>query len=292
MTPMLKKLSNLFGGSKNKDTGKKPAENNQQKAARIAEEIRAKEAEKGQAEETMSAATPPASMTPPREDSVPDPLPLQRTIIQAPVIQSKKEVALEDDGDIKIKAEPSREGDSCKFMVNRSLFPGHSWFFPSFESAEGSALAEKLFSLDELESILIHDSTATVIKKEKGHSDWKPLATEIGKMIRETLSEEEQVLAKKIVDEMPPEEKIKEDIQKVIDTEVNPGVAGHGGKITLRQVEGNSVTIEMGGGCQGCSAADLTLKQGIHGAFRKAVPFVGAIYDETDHAAGQNPYFS
>ncbi|QPJ63836.1 MAG: hypothetical protein G3M70_15105 [Candidatus Nitronauta litoralis] len=231
-------------------------------------------------------------MTPPREESAEDQRPLQRTIIQAPVIITKKEEASADDGEIRIKAEPSREGDSCKFMVNRSLFPGHSWYFPSFESAEGSALAEKLFSLDELESLLIHDSTATVTKKEKGHSDWKPLATEIGKMIRETLKDGEQVLAKKIMDEMPPEEKIKEEIQKVIDTEVNPGVAGHGGKITLRQVEGNSVTIEMGGGCQGCSAADLTLKQGIHGAFRKSVPFVGAIYDETDHAAGQNPYFS
>ena len=290
MTPMLKKLSNLFGGSKNKD--KAPTENNKQKAARIAEEIRAKEAEKAAVEEVQPAGSPPASMTPPREESTEEQRPLQRTIIQAPVIITKKEEASTDDGEIRIKAEPSREGDSCKFMVNRSLFPGHSWFFPSFESAEGSTLAEKLFSLDELESLLIHDSTATVTKKEKGHSDWKPLATEIGKMIRETLKDGKQVLAKKIMDEMPPEEKIKEEIQKVIDTEVNPGVAGHGGKITLRQVEGNSVTIEMGGGCQGCSAADLTLKQGIHGAFRKSVPFVGAIYDETDHAAGQNPYFS
>ena len=69
-------------------------------------------------------------------------------------------------------------------------------------------------------------------------------------------------------------------------------VAGHGGRITLTAVTGNTVTIEMGGGCQGCSAADLTLKQGIHSAFRKAAPYVGAIYDETDHAAGSNPYYS
>ena len=83
-----------------------------------------------------------------------------------------------------------------------------------------------------------------------------------------------------------------DEIQKVIDTEVNPGVAGHGGNIRLLAVKGNSVTIQMGGGCQGCSAADLTLKQGIHTSFRKAVPMVGAIFDETDHTAGLNPYFS
>ena len=78
----------------------------------------------------------------------------------------------------------------------------------------------------------------------------------------------------------------------MIDTEVNPGVAGHGGNISLLAVKGNSVTIQMGGGCQGCSAADLTLKQGIHTSFRTAVPKVGAIFDETDHTAGLNPYFS
>ncbi len=288
---MLKKLSNWFGGSKNTEEQVKP-ENTQQKAARIAEEIRAKEAKQAPVEVPEPVASPPASMTPPSEESAPENVPLQRTIIQAPVIVTKSEDATDDGGEIKIKAEPSREGDSCKFMVNKSLFAGHSWFFSSFESAEGSPLAEKLFSLDELETLLIHDSTATVTKKEKGHFDWKPLATEIGKMIRETLKEEQAVIAKKIVEEMPSEGIIKEEIQKVIDTEVNPGVAGHGGNITLRLVEGNSVTIQMGGGCQGCSAADLTLKQGIHGAFRKAVPFVGAIYDETDHAAGQNPYFS
>ena len=81
-------------------------------------------------------------------------------------------------------------------------------------------------------------------------------------------------------------------IQKVIDEVVNPGVAGHGGHISLLGVMGNSITIQMGGGCQGCSVADVTLKQGIHTSFRDAVPQVGAIFDETDHAAGLTPYFS
>ncbi len=280
----------MFGGSKNTENVR--AESTPEKATRIAEDIRAKEALQASQAEHSPTVNPPVSMTPPPEEAMPDHRPLQRTIIQAPMVVVKSQEAQTDDGAIKIKAEPSREGDSCKFMVNKSLFAGHSWFFSSFESAEGSPLAEKLFSLDELESLLIHDSTATLTRKEKGHFDWKPMATEIGKMIRDTLNDGQGAVGQKIVDEMPSENVIKEDIQKVIDAEVNPGVAGHGGKITLRQVEGNTVTIEMGGGCQGCSAADLTLKQGIHGAFRKAVPFVGAIYDETDHSSGQNPYFS
>ncbi|MFP4173885.1 MAG: NifU family protein, partial [Candidatus Hydrogenedentota bacterium] len=72
---------------------------------------------------------------------------------------------------------------------------------------------------------------------------------------------------------------------------VNPSIAGHGGAITLERVEGNTVHIQMLGGCQGCAASSITLKQGIHRAFREVAPQVGAIFDETDHASGTNPYF-
>jgi len=99
------------------------------------------------------------------------------------------------------------------------------------------------------------------------------------------------LISQKIISERPSQDEIQEGIQKAIDEEVNPGVAGHGGLITLEHVAGNTITIKMGGGCQGCSSADLTLKEGIHSSFRKFVPQVGAIFDETDHAAGLNPYF-
>ena len=135
-------------------------------------------------------------------------------------------------------------------------------------------------------------STVTVTRKDKTLVDWIPLAKEVGSAIRGVLKEGDALIAKKIISSIPSEETIREGIQKVIDEEVNPGVAGHGGQINLLGVKGNSVTIQMGGGCQGCSAADLTLKQGIHTSFRKAVPQVGAIFDETDHTAGLNPYFS
>jgi Fe-S cluster biogenesis protein NfuA len=61
--------------------------------------------------------------------------------------------------------------------------------------------------------------------------------------------------------------------------------------ITLLGVTGNTIRIHMGGGCQGCAASTVTLKEGIHKAFRQAVPQIGAILDETDHSAGTNPYY-
>jgi Fe-S cluster biogenesis protein NfuA len=197
-----------------------------------------------------------------------------------------------DSADVLIKAQPSPTGDQCLFTVNRPLMKGYSWHFSGFESAAESPLAEALFCLDDVETAMVCESTVTVTRKDKTLVDWVPLAKEVGTAIREVLLADDGLIAEKIISDLPSEEEIREGIQKVIDTEVNPGVAGHGGNISLLAVKGNSVTIQMGGGCQGCSAADLTLKQGIHTSFRTAVPKVGAIFDETDHTAGLNPYFS
>ncbi len=217
--------------------------------------------------------------------------PLVRRVIQAPILADAAEVPEASD-DVLIKAKPSATGDQCVLQVNRVILAGHSWYFPSFESAAGSPLIQSLFSLADIETVLVMEATICITRKDKSILNWKPLATETGQAVREFLKSGQQPLAQNIIDNMPAEETIREGIQKVIDTEVNPGVAGHGGNISLLGVRGNTVTIQMGGGCQGCSAADLTLKQGIHTAFRKAVPEVGAILDETDHGAGLNPYFS
>lgn len=195
-----------------------------------------------------------------------------------------------DPGAVRIKAEPQASGDACKFLVDRPVFAGRSWFFAGPGVTQGSPLAEKLFALPEVDSVLIDDSTLSVTRKTK-EGDWKALATQIGAIVRAQLESGEPAVAGTIADNIPAETEIRDQIQRVIDLEVNPGVAAHSGHISLTAVRGNSVYIKMGGGCQGCSAADLTLKEGIHRSFRSAVPFVGAIYDETDHKAGLNPYF-
>ncbi len=218
-----------------------------------------------------------------------EPEPIVRRVIRVTAVSDN--LFPPKDEKILIKAQPSTAGDQCLFMVNRPLFSGYSWWFPSFESAEGSALAERLFSLDDVESVLVHESTLTITRKDKNLFDWKPFAAEIGANLRDLLEEGGSLILDKIINEMPSQDIIEEGIQKAINEEVNPGVAGHGGLITLQNIKGNTITIQMGGGCQGCSSADLTLKQGIHSSFRKFVPQIGAIFDETDHAAGLNPYF-
>jgi Fe/S biogenesis protein NfuA len=80
-------------------------------------------------------------------------------------------------------------------------------------------------------------------------------------------------------------------IQAVIDQQVNPGIASHGGHATLIDVQDDVVYVELGGGCQGCSMASVTLKQGVEQLIRRAVPTVRQVVDTTDHAGGSNPYY-
>lgn len=236
-------------------------------------------------------APPVASVAEPVAKDEASAMPVKRTVIQAPVLCAES-ANPEASAEILIKAQPSQAGDQCKFMLNRDLLPGHSWYFPNFESAAGSPLAEALFSVDGVETALVQESTLTVTRQDKSQVDWQALAKGVGAAVRQLLQSGSALIDAKIVRAMPPESEIREKVQYVIDTEVNPGVAGHGGTISLLGVRGNTVTIRMGGGCQGCSAADVTLKIGIHNSFRKAIPAIGAILDETDHKAGLNPYYS
>ncbi|HLA15580.1 MAG TPA: NifU family protein [Candidatus Limnocylindrales bacterium] len=80
-------------------------------------------------------------------------------------------------------------------------------------------------------------------------------------------------------------------VQMVLDQQVNPGVASHGGFVELLEVREATAYIALGGGCQGCGMADVTLRQGIEVAIKAAVPEIVAIVDTTDHASGTNPYY-
>lgn len=80
-------------------------------------------------------------------------------------------------------------------------------------------------------------------------------------------------------------------IQELIDTQINPAVAAHGGHVELVDVHDHVVYIRFGGGCQGCGMVSVTLHQGVEQAIREAFPDIREIVDVTDHAAGTNPYY-
>ena len=85
---------------------------------------------------------------------------------------------------------------------------------------------------------------------------------------------------------------LKSKVQELIETSINPAVAGHGGYVELLDVKDNIVYLQIGGGCQGCGAADITLKAGIERLIKEEIPEIVEILDTTDHAAGANPYYT
>ncbi len=81
-------------------------------------------------------------------------------------------------------------------------------------------------------------------------------------------------------------------LQDLIDRSINPGIAAHGGYVTLLDFRDRVAYIEMGGGCQGCGLAAMTLTQGIEAAVREVLPEIERIVDTTNHADGENPYYA
>jgi len=84
---------------------------------------------------------------------------------------------------------------------------------------------------------------------------------------------------------------LEERVAAVLDHEINPSIAGHGGWAQLVEVQGSDIYLGLGGGCQGCGMAQVTLRQGIEVALRHWAPDLGAVHDATDHASGENPYY-
>jgi Fe/S biogenesis protein NfuA len=80
-------------------------------------------------------------------------------------------------------------------------------------------------------------------------------------------------------------------VQKLLDDVINPQVASHGGWVALLEVKGETAYIQLGGGCQGCGMADVTLKQGIEVSIKEQIPEIREVIDTTDHAGGTNPYY-
>jgi Fe/S biogenesis protein NfuA len=85
---------------------------------------------------------------------------------------------------------------------------------------------------------------------------------------------------------------IAEKVRQLLDMQINPALAAHGGYASLVGVEGDRVFVTMGGGCQGCAVSAMTLREGIERSIKENVPEVAEVVDATDHAAGEDPYYT
>lgn len=190
---------------------------------------------------------------------------------------------------ITVHVDPNRP-ELCTLAVDRPLHPGGLASFRDIEAAKGSVLAKKIFEIEGVTTVRIAGNEVTVTKSDV--VDWRLAAKEFAELIRAHIRSGEPAVSKDYQPKRLPDSVLTGRIQAIFDTEINPAIAAHGGVVSLLDVKNGNVFIKMGGGCQGCGMADVTLRQGIEKAIRSQIPEVEEILDTTDHASGTNPFYA
>lgn len=194
---------------------------------------------------------------------------------------------------VSIRAEVSlADPDTCKFTVSRAVHPGSPLFFENREQAAGSPLVERLFQLPGLAHVLVAGNVAAVGKEK--HTAWSGLKASIGTVIRSQL-----LTGICAILESPlragasqrSDAEVRAAVQCLLDREVNRSIASHGGQISIVDVRYGKLWIAMSGGCQGCTASQVTLKYGFELMVRRLAPEIVDIVDMTDHASGAKPFY-
>jgi len=196
--------------------------------------------------------------------------------------------------EIGITAEPV-DNHRCKFVVSQPLHAAGVRRFASADEAKGSPLAEAIFAIPAggVTEVIVSGNIVTVVKDNP--APWQAVGKAVGAAIRAAAASGAPPVAAKVARPPGPgavdDDALYEQVAKVFDEQVNPMVARHGGRVELIDVQDAVVMLRMGGGCQGCGMADVTLRQGIEGMLAQLVPDVRGIVDITDHTTGANPYF-
>jgi Fe-S cluster biogenesis protein NfuA len=191
---------------------------------------------------------------------------------------------------IRIQAEVlQHDPASCRFTVSRALFDGFARFRDK-DHAKGSPLAERLFAIEGVVGLIVQNNQVTITNKPP--VNWRATGPSVGQAIREHVASGQIAVSPDVVKNAPVEDTLRVKVQTILDEQINPEIAKHKGVISLLDVQGTTLFIKMGGGCQGCSQSNVTLRSGVEAALRSQIPEITDIFDTTDHAAGKNPYYS
>lgn len=191
--------------------------------------------------------------------------------------------------DVTITTEPLTDG-RYRFRVSapvHAMAPG-AYRFASVTDAAGVPVAEAVLAVPGVDAVVLSDDAVTV-EKQSSH-EWCDLEERVQYAITTAMSGM-QATPGGVAPAMD-DDAMFESVVEIFRAEINPQIASHGGAVELIDVQDGTVVLRMQGGCQGCGMASVTLRQGIEGTLRRALPSLKGIQDVTDHAAGANPYFS
>jgi len=195
----------------------------------------------------------------------------------------------ENTDQIQIMGEPQMDPNVCTFTVDRPVYPEGSVRCTSAEMAEGSPLLEALFEIEGITQVLVYGNTLVIAKASE--QEWPDLGKPIGAAIRGAFAGEQPLISDAVKRRLPSETELRKKLETLFHEHINPAVAQHGGHVEIVDVRGSAVYISFSGGCQGCAASSVTLKQGIEKMVFEQVPEITEVLDITDHAAGTNPYY-
>ena len=190
--------------------------------------------------------------------------------------------------EIRIRGEPTADPQKCRFVLEAEVLSRSPVSFDKESDTSKAPLAEKLLALPYIAGVSISGSAVTLTGDNV--ESWPAIGKEIGGVIREQIKSGEPAVEEEVMDIGDAD--LFTQVNLLIKNDVNPSIAAHGGVITLHSVNDGKAFVTMGGGCQGCSASSITLKQGVESYIVAKVEGVNEIVDMTDHSEGENPYYT
>lgn len=188
----------------------------------------------------------------------------------------------------RIRAQGSaKDANVMGFVLDAPVQTSHS---ARLDASSEAPLAAALFAVGAVERVEVSDATIWVQKNPSG--DWATLKPAIAAAIRDVLDTTDTPLGADDGAVADPDTTLLLAVQDLLERQVNPSVAAHGGHIAVERVTGGTVFMRMSGGCQGCAASAATLREGVERMLRAALPQIDQIVDLTDHDAGSTPFYA
>lgn len=177
---------------------------------------------------------------------------------------------------------------TCRFDFEKQIAKSE-FAIESAQHAGFSPVAKKLFGFPWVEKLRVGPNFVELTKKD--WVEWDVIVEPLMGLLEEHFSN--TTTLEEPLPEKPTTVSGEADtIRAFIDNQINPSLATHGGFVELKSFDNNVAYLSMGGGCQGCASSQATMVDGIENALKNEFSFVHRVVDVTDHAMGENPFYS
>lgn len=212
----------------------------------------------------------------------------------------KRKTETKTAAEIKISANPMSDGQVIRFEFDQDIFKVNSLTLSADPGLEKCPFASDLFKQIPIKRFHVDGKLLWLELEDLEVKNWQSWAKKFGSQVRMWQSTGQVFFSENMrnisspsqTDQPQNNSELVTQIKEVLDREISPGLAGHGGSVSVERYESGILYLKFQGGCQGCAQIDVTLKQGIEQHLKKKFPELREIVDVTDHNSGSNPYFN